>query len=904
MAGTRKDSCTAVMVLTLLLLATGGPNRSTAQTKACDYPLFIQQTNAEANVLFVFDNSGSMNEAMYHDDYDPQAEYSGVFVSTKTYYAANSGWRAPRSFDNDWPSSPYAYLVASDHDKAGRYSGNYLNWIYFHATKEQRESIPTVTRIQVAKPAVAAIINNTNNIRFGIMEFNHDEGGHVIAPLGSSKSHLSSKLNEIVATTWTPLAETMVDAFEYLRDENGGAPIQYWCQKTFIVVVTDGFPTMDRNVPEHIGDYDRDAKDPGNCASIGAPYPASNDCSDYLDDVALYVRDQDLRSDLKKIQNAVTYTIGFNIDAGILRETADNGGGVYLSAFNAQQLQETLQNVINDITNRLSSGSAVAVISQETKDTDRLFRAKFAPLTWRGYLEAFALPFSENSSPIWEAGALLQKRDPDSRMIFTAVNGQMLEFTAANAHILERHLGTADRDTVKAIIEYIRGKDISGFRGRLGWKLGDIVDASPVVVGEPKHFYKRLDYHEFRSANAHRKEVIYIGANDGMLHCFGASDGCEKWAFIPGAVLSKLKNLTRPDYCHNYYVNLTPKVADAFIQGHWRTILLGGEKEGGDSYFCLDITHPDYPFLLWEKSVPELKNSWNKPVVARIKSDGTFLGFFTSGPDEKGNAYIVAADLATGKPLWTQLLSSSGSLNMATSPSVIDLDMDGYDDILYVSDLAGHVWRIDIAEAPFKKTLLFQTTQPIQVEPILTVDPKDNVYLYFGTGQYLFPEDISNTDRQTFYCIIDDHSGKKLTRSELVDQTHQINPILSNMKGWFIDLVLAPGERVVKPDALVAGVVYFTSFQPTSEACSAGGRSWLYAVDYLDGSAPDTEEGSEINTTEGRYENLNEGITSRPVIDIVNEKVIVQSSDAKISTIDAKTAIRHLIVRSWRPIYK
>jgi type IV pilus assembly protein PilY1 len=291
--------------------------------------------------------------------------------------------------------------------------------------------------------------------------------------------------------------------------------------------------------------------------------------------------------------------------------------------------------------------------------------------------------------------------------------------------------------------------------------------------------------------------------------------------------------------------------------------------------------------------------------VARVKSLDKFIAFFSSGPDEEdGHAYLVALDLQSGETLWTEHLSTSASMNMVTPATPVDMDFDGYDDLLYLSDLAGNVWKIDIENEPWEKSLVFQTDQPIQAEPILTMDLEDNIYLYFGTGRYMYPEDIDNTDLQTFYSIIDDHSGSTVSRSDLVDQTSVIHPVTSDKRGWYVDLVTAPGERIVKPDALVAGVVYFTSFQPTSEVCSAGGRSWLYSVDYLDGSAPDCDDGSENDTTDGRMEELDEGFTSKPVIDIVNEKVIIQSSDTKINVLDTKTAIRHLIVRSWRPLYQ
>ncbi len=180
----------------------GGGNLLHAQSDVCEYPLFIQQSTTEANVMFLFDNSNSMNEAMYHDDYDPNVEYNGDFNPIRFYYVSSNGSYTPRDFYYRWPREPYAYLVESDLRQSGLYLGNYMNWIYYHATEEQRASIPTVTRIQVAKPAVADIIANTENIRFGIMEFNYRDGGHLVAGLGTSRAEVLTKLNNIVGTTF------------------------------------------------------------------------------------------------------------------------------------------------------------------------------------------------------------------------------------------------------------------------------------------------------------------------------------------------------------------------------------------------------------------------------------------------------------------------------------------------------------------------------------------------------------------------------------------------------------------------------------------------------------------------------------------------------------------------------
>ena len=193
-----------------------------ASAVVCEFPLFITEGSVEANVLFVFDNSGSMNEAIWHEDYDPSITYTGGLTGSM-YYISSSGWYNVNGRD--------AWLVQSDQGQSGRYVGNYLNWVYYHASPEQRAAIPVVTRVQVAKAAVIDIIQSNPGIRFGVMQFNYSEGGSLVSKLGTDEATLVAEVNSIEANTWTPIAETMVDAGEYYARQDSEAPIQYRCQK-------------------------------------------------------------------------------------------------------------------------------------------------------------------------------------------------------------------------------------------------------------------------------------------------------------------------------------------------------------------------------------------------------------------------------------------------------------------------------------------------------------------------------------------------------------------------------------------------------------------------------------------------------------------------------------------------
>jgi type IV pilus assembly protein PilY1 len=278
-------------------------------------------------------------------------------------------------------------------------------------------------------------------------------------------------------------------------------------------------------------------------------------------------------------------------------------------------------------------------------------------------------------SPIWEGGKMLANMSDTDRTIFTAIptsvaggdsgqgmnHNKGISFVQGNL-ITYATLGTAlnpDADYSAAdILNYTRGKALedpavnsSGnaakFRSRLlqlasaptttvVWKLGDIINATPKVVGNlPQNTYfidyGDSTYFEFISSDPvrQRTSAALIGANDGMLHSFrvgylkdradnnGALDpaakalfrnsysaadaatsdlGKEMWAYVPYSVLPYLKYYASPDYgnCHLYYVDLSVKVYDASIGGplnpgagdtknatSWHTILLGGMRFGG-----------------------------------------------------------------------------------------------------------------------------------------------------------------------------------------------------------------------------------------------------------------------------------------------------------------------------------
>jgi Tfp pilus tip-associated adhesin PilY1 len=234
--------------------------------------------------------------------------------------------------------------------------------------------------------------------------------------------------------------------------------------------------------------------------------------------------------------------------------------------------------------------------------------------------------------------------------------------------------------------------------------IGDIVNSTPLVVGAPPFYYPFDGYQDFfhdMLFTSPRDSVIYIGANDGALHAFDLTTGKEKWAFIPQSMHAKL-NLAGVDssldrcelgYCHQYFVDGSPQAGDVYANfdgfgKEWRTILITGERKGGEAYFALDVTsgksfdeiNPhDRITYLWEFTDDELGQTWNDPAIERVSDGGdtawgVYFGSGYSSTDQANKtAYLYGIKAHDASMLWkdkegvptNRIKVSSGSGNLA-----------------------------------------------------------------------------------------------------------------------------------------------------------------------------------------------------------------------------------------------
>lgn len=698
----------------------------------------VSTDTIQPNVLIIMDNSGSMSgEIVGGAPYDPAVVYAatngcqGTPCSTNVVYK----WRTVEGrwshFLNDvnsitCSSAKNNLLTTGLYQGRLRTSGacsgssgsfatgNYINWLT--ASGGMR------SKMEVAKEVLTDLINTTSGVRFGLMIFNQSNGGH-IAGVGDNYGYLNydayvqdmdtiftgtttnrtalvNTINNIDPSTWTPLAETLFEAGNYYKGQrtsfNGAieytTPIQYACQKNYVILITDGMSTEDRSpVLRTIcnnGDCDGDGFEPAN--DPNKVYNSQG--SDYLDDVAKYLYDNDLlpdTADEKTIgrQSAITYTIGFGL-AGVayaedlLQETAANGGGVYYSASSTGGLSESLRQIIASIVEDNTSFVApVLPVSPEnrTYTGDRLYMGFFKPQSgafWNGNLKKFGLDsqgnvvdrynnpatnsdgsIKDNAVSFWSttadggevesggAGALLLTRS-SARDIYTYTGASSYltvaenAFSASNALLTASTLGVADDTEKGRLINYVRGydaydEDTNGITTeKRSWIMGDTLHSKPTVVS----------YSTYSSADeadcSINRSVVFLGSNDGMLHAFSDCNGSELWSFIPPDLLGSLKEL--PLATHTYFVDSSPTAFtyDADNNGSIDTasgdkvVIMFGERRGGGYYYALDVSSPASPRYMWRISSTESPSGVNTDYseLGETWSEPVFTkGFVESG---------------------------------------------------------------------------------------------------------------------------------------------------------------------------------------------------------------------------------------------------------------------------------
>ena len=718
---------------------------------------------------------------------------------------------------------------------------NFANWFTYYRRREY-----------TAKAALGQVIKNMEAVRVAIYGINE----RIVMPLYPVKATINelyddqsdTLLNELYrfqSRGGTPLKEALQTVGEFFKDnqaslagESGDVPFPSdggACQQVYTIVMTDGF----------YSDTGYDARANGADNDDGAPYADSD--NDTLADIAMYYYENDLspyadqvptnKFDKAEHQHMVTYGVAFGV-VGTLdpddyeldatsedymkhKSTSDyivwpnvtgvrqpesiddlwhaavNGRGEFLSAANPQELIDALQTLMDSIASRLEGSAASASVNGDqlyarVSDEVRVFQSSYSNLNeeWTGDVKAYKVNTETGevlvSDPVWSAAEALQTQSAAERKIlsYDPAKDQGIDFTVGGlTEAQEAEFAPYD---AADMVAYIRGQEVDGYRIR-SQKLGDIVHSAPVFMDN----------------------VVYVGANDGMLHAFNAAPpagggdprlGEEIFAYVPDLVLGNLKHLADTGYVHRYYVDLTPVVKQGqgiFGGTELDTLLVGGLGKGGRGYFALDVTQPGSVKkgdVKWEfpkattaaADIADMGYSFARPVIARsyhatvkwmvIAANGYNSPGDTGLGIPAGRSVLFVLNPSDGTVL-KKIVADTGPDNGLSTPVAIDVNLDQTVDFVYAGDLKGNLWKFNlrssnpddwdvaykdgatneplfIARGPESDSI--EAVQPITAKPDVMLHPTKPGYMVcFGTGKFLGDSDVNDRTINTIYGIWD-----------------------------------------------------------------------------------------------------------------------------------------------------
>jgi len=650
--------------------------------------------------------------------------------------------------------------------------------------------------------------------------------------------------------------------------------------------------------------------------------PYADSWSDTLADIAMYYWKRDLRPDLVNNvpsntqdpafwQHMVNFTVGLGLTGSVSQSAIDaaftptpqpitwsdpnafiapklddlahaaiNSRGGFFSAAEPTAFANALTAALDDIVGRTAATAGVSVSNPNVTATDNTaYISEYHSGSWYGDLNAFqvnlttGLPGTIGS---WvNGGAKTQLDATTSRKIVTYSNagasqiGIQFQPTTASTGtkvsvVQQAMLNTPATSDGANVLAFLRGnRSLEGLTYRVrSSRLGDIINAEPVVLNPPDRNYIDNGYAAYRTANATRPKVVFQGANDGMLHVFGGdpvNGGNEEWAYVPSFLLPTLNNLSRKNgFQHLYYIDATPTLADvdfAKTDGgsgapNWRTILVGGLGKGGRGFYALNVTSPIAATeaaaaakVLWEfpkNSTNAYRSdvgySFGKPVIVKTRAKGWVVlvtSGYNNGSDTggDGNGHLFVLNPRTGAVI-ADIPTCDGSCgsSAAGSPAnpsgfthisafVDRADTDNTVEFVYGGDLFGNVWRFDLSSDNVSewgvKKLATLVNGAGQIQPVTTPAELGEIngkrMVYVGTGQYLGDKDLpsapspnpSATQVQSMYGLMDDLSDTPTIaplRVNLVQQTFLTSGNFRTASTNAVDLSAKRGWYVDLPD--------------------------------------------------------------------------------------------------------
>ena len=679
-------------------------------------------------------------------------------------------------------------------------------------------------------------------------------------------------------------------------------PITHQCQSNYVVLLSDGEP-MRRDTLHHIATRASPVigsnryQDCADLSSLGSNIHAYGRC---MPELVQYMAEYDQSPSLPGDQTISTYTIGFMLGGNtgaqdfltLLAEKSKQYGrneGQYFNASKSSDLVSIFKKIISDVTGSSVSFAppSVSVDPNNRLATSKyLYRPEFTPSdkpAWSGDIIKTELGYDSNGNPTFtdDQTTLASTLVASQRKIYTYLGTTSdlkhgdNALSISNSKLTDAQLqlsANVDRDT---LIRWARGIDVKDDNSD-----GDTTD-------ERKHMGDSLHTTPALVNYTNGDQILFVTTNDGLLHAFKISGNTpeELFAFIPPELLRNLNTL--------YLNSNTAKQKVYGLDGNmaiWRdnennkVYLYVGMRRGGRNYYAIDITNPADPKWLWSikggtGDFAELGQTWSTPQLTNVMVGSTKTmalifggGYDTDQDDQTTNNMRVADDQGraiyvvnakTGKKIWSAGPGSNDNYSLALSNSIpsdvriIDLDGNGLADRLYVGDMGGRVWRIDLDQTGINGSSGYQlagfsadnsttNNRRFYYAPSVAFDRQYRLMVAIGSGYRAHPTETTTEDR--FYAFEDRDafllpttSRTALTEADLDDITNT-SGATGNKLGWFLQLHPTKGEKMLAEPIIFNNKVIFTTYQPNfqgnNNTCNLSGnipRAYVLALE--DGQA-------------------------------------------------------------------
>ena len=866
----------------------------------------------------------SINDVLYASNYGNQLW--GIGVSGSTRYQV---------FQNHDASTGWA---------GANFSSSLGTWTFTPTDAGFLPSTPPYSRIFWLKRAWGynADITGAGVVNEAVAADGTTHFNNLMSLLASETNGATGELKN--AAVFTPLAGTLGTVKDYFANNVVGkpSPISQTCQRNFVLLATDGNPTGKSNGSMYTL---------SEMANIYNPLTSNWTFGTASNDV--FTRVDALRTTAYGGRNydVMTYVVGLGdsvanpSSVAALNEMARRGGGngtAYLASDQAA-LSAAFRTIAVDIISRTAAASSVSLNSGSWNTGAKVYQGRFSSSDWSGQLLSFPLGNSgqPGNTADWDAAQRVSNQHwSTGRQILTykasaGLGARGVPFRwpanagAPGAGEIDTGLvtalnknasGTVDNFGVQRL-EFLRGntdreeRNCSGcaapvLRSRVTSVLGDIVNSAPIYVGGATgEFRDTMEvgrYSTYAATRGAQSPVIYVGANDGMLHAFSAGTGSELFAYVPWAVRNRLSNLTSNPYTHQYTVDGSPSVGDVYYGGAWRSVLVSGMNAGAPGLFALDVSAPSNfteanaaQVVRWEigDGDADVGYIFGRPLLVKMR-DGRWRAIVGNGYNSaNGHAVLLMVDVETGAVSRIDTgVGTAGAPNGLSAVTVVSSNDNGVADTVYAGDLYGNLWKFDLSAtsaAGWKvaygtagaRLPLFTaaTGQAITARPDVTRFPKGGYLVAVGSGRYVDITDNAAGSTQAIYGIWD--NGAPVALANLQTQsivstavggsgstyrlsTHAVGPATdatiagdnavsladyySLKKGWKLNLP-SSGERVVTEAAIRNGRVVISSLIPSTVVCSFGGDGWIIDVDVVTGNrtaALDTNNDGLINNAD------------------------------------------------------